>query len=248
MRTWASFGLLVKNAISLTEFKVKMLRKQFDLENVNDKIKFLKETAKILNSIDSKIEQEVYIDKLSKEYKISKEALYAEINKLSGNKMGTKVLEKNKKISEVKNKEDIPVATKKREDTLIALLINGDTEVLKMIKEKISPEDIKVETNKQIVDTIFEEYEKTKKLATNVIELFSNNQDALNKVTEIMSQDQEIIDKRAVENIINAYEKDKLTLLKLQIIKRLENEKENEKIMELEKKLNEIIIKLAKIK
>ena len=68
------FDLLVKNAISLVEFKAKMLKKGLDLENVNDKIKFLKEVAKLLQRIDSKIEQEIYIDKISKTYSISKEA------------------------------------------------------------------------------------------------------------------------------------------------------------------------------
>ena len=41
------FNLLVENAISLVEFKVKVLKNSLNLEHVNDKIKFLKETAKI---------------------------------------------------------------------------------------------------------------------------------------------------------------------------------------------------------
>ena len=36
------FNLLVENAISLIEFKVKVLKKNLDLTNVNDKIKLLK--------------------------------------------------------------------------------------------------------------------------------------------------------------------------------------------------------------
>ena len=42
------FKLLTKDAISLVEFKIKMLRKQYDLENATDKVRFLKEITKIL--------------------------------------------------------------------------------------------------------------------------------------------------------------------------------------------------------
>ena len=74
------FNLLVENAISLVEFKIKVLRNSFNLDNTNDKIKFLQEIAKILAPVESQIEQEIYIDNISREYKISKEAIYAEIN------------------------------------------------------------------------------------------------------------------------------------------------------------------------
>ena len=55
-----------------------MLKKQLNLENVNDKIKFLNEVANILSKIENNMEREVYIDKISLEYKVSKEAIYAE--------------------------------------------------------------------------------------------------------------------------------------------------------------------------
>lgn len=67
------FNMLVDNAISLVEFKTKVLKKSLDLNNVSDKIKFLKETARLLTTVDSKIEQELYIDRISSEYGISKE-------------------------------------------------------------------------------------------------------------------------------------------------------------------------------
>ena len=75
------FDLLIDNAISLIEFKVKVLKKDLDINNVNDKIKFLNEIAKLVSTVDNRMEQEVYIDKISREYDISKEAIYAEINK-----------------------------------------------------------------------------------------------------------------------------------------------------------------------
>ena len=87
----------IEKAISLVEFKVKTLKNTLNLENANDKIKFLKEIAKVLQKIDNEIEKEVYIEKIAKEYQISKEAIYAEINKLEhSNGASKKILEKSK--------------------------------------------------------------------------------------------------------------------------------------------------------
>lgn len=243
------FGLLVENAISLVEFKAKMLKKKFNLENVNDKIKFLKEIAKLLQGIDSKIEQEIYIDKISKEHNISKEALYAEINKQSGNNIGSKILEKNKTYITKPVNTSVPAVLQKRENAIIALLINGDKKVYEQIKQRISPEDMKLEVNKKIVETVYKEYEKTENTVNNIIELFNEDQEVINKLTEIMADENEAqVDEKTLENVINVYEKEKLTVLKAEIIQKLNSAKAEEDIRSLEEELNAVIIKLAKIK
>ena len=79
--------MLFKNAVdkafSVVELKLKILKKELDLDNTNDKIKFLNEIAKLISKIDNTMEREVYIEKIAKEYDISKEAIYAEVNKLT---------------------------------------------------------------------------------------------------------------------------------------------------------------------
>lgn len=243
------FNLLVENAISLVEFKVKVLKNSLNLEHVNDKIKFLKETAKILQKIDSKIEQEIYIDKISKEYAISKEAIYAEINKQNGNKIGSKILEKTKSVVIKKMSEDIPMVLQKRENAIIALLINGDNAVYEQIKNRILPSDLKLEINRQIVEKVYNEYEKTGIPANNIMDLFQENQEAVNKITEIMADEfEQQVDKKTIDSIINIYEKEKLTLLKSEIIQKLKEKDDLTERQALEQELNDIIIKLIKIK
>ena len=73
----ARFKNLIDKALSVVEFKVKVLKQNLNLDNVNDKIKFLNEIAKLISKIDNNIEREVYIEKIAKEYDISKEAIYA---------------------------------------------------------------------------------------------------------------------------------------------------------------------------
>ena len=243
------FNLLVENAISLVEFKVKVLEKNLNLENVNDKIKFLKEIAKLLQKTDSKIEQEIYVDKISKEYKISKEAIYAEINKQSGGKIGNKVLEKNKSVSTRKEENAIPKVLQKRENAIIALLINGDKTVYDQIKHRILPSDLKLEVNKKIVEKVYNEYEKRDNIANNIIDLFKDDQEAINKLTEIMADEfEQQVDKKTIDSIINIYEKEKLSLLKTEIIQKLRETEDSDIKQELEQQLNDIIIRLTKLK
>ena len=107
------FSKLIDEAISLVEYKVKILKQNSNTNSSNDKIKFLNEIAKILVSIDNQIEQEVYIDKISKEYGISKEAIYSQINKIKyGNKNPGKILTKapiRKQVKEDTNAETIKI-------------------------------------------------------------------------------------------------------------------------------------------
>ena len=120
------FQMYVDKAISLVEFKVKMLKKSLDLDNVNDKIKFLNEVAKIVAKVENSMEREVYVDKISLEYKVSKDAIYAEINKLLyANSRTEQKLEKKvvpvKNVSIQQDEQPVDVKTKRLESLVIYL-------------------------------------------------------------------------------------------------------------------------------
>ena len=81
------------------EFKVKMLKQSLNLDNINDKIKFLNQVAKILSNVTNSIERELYVEKIANEYNVSKESIYGEVNKLIYAKnTGEKTLEKPSKL------------------------------------------------------------------------------------------------------------------------------------------------------
>lgn len=245
------FNLLVENAISLTEFKVKMLKQKYDLNNTNDKIKFLKEIAKLLVSVDNNIEKEIYIDKISKEYEISKEAIYADINKMkfSAN-MGEKMLER-KPIPKVISKEDnkINESIIKRENIVIYLLMNEPEKVYEKLSSKIGVKDFKNEINKIILEKIYNEFKNGNFNITAILSSFED-ESIINRISEITLQDNEIEDiDKCIEDIINSYNKDSLINERNEILAKLEDrELPNEERIELEKRLNEIIVKLAKSK
>lgn len=244
------FQNAVDKAFSVVEFKVKILKKELNLDNTNDKIKFLNEIAKLISKVDNTMEREVYIEKIAKEYDISKEAIYAEVNKLTyKNDKSEKILEKAKPIITHKKVEtkEVSQAIKRRENTIISILLSGDISIFEIIKQNIKPEDFQDKINHEIAKKLYEEFEKGNSNINGIIDTLEQEQQ--NQITMIMAEDYEIEDlEKAIDDIIQAYKRDKLNSRKLEILELLEQTSNNEEKKELEKELSNIIITLARIK
>ena len=249
----ARFQNIIDKALSIIEFKVRLLKRNLNLNNTNDKIKFLNEIAKLISKVDNNIEKEVYIEKISKEYEISKEAIYAEVNKLTyENKQTEKVLDKAKPVVRHVNvkKQEVSEAIKRRENTLLAILLNGDMNIYKIIKQNIKQEDFKDETNKKIAKKLYEEFEKGNSNINGILDELEEEEQ--NHITAILADDYEIDDvEKAIDDVMKSYEKDRLSNKKFEILEKLENRELNlsqEEKNKLGKELSDIIVKLAKMK
>ena len=247
------FNLYVEKAISLIEYKVKMLKKELNIDNANDKIKFLNEIAKLLSKITNELEKEVYVEKIAKEYGISQEAIYAQINKLMyANQKGIKVLEKNTAVpvrKKVEQAEQLSAGTIKREKMLIFLLIAPDYDGYHKINESITIEDIQSEQNKKIIKILYEHFRNGDSNTSNCLDWFVDEED-INYLTSIMAEDFEITDMdKCLVDVIHFYEKERIQKQKNELIKKLESgtlTKEEES--KLVQELNRIILTLAKMK
>ncbi len=243
------FKLLIDNAISLVEFKIKMIKNKYNIENSSDKIRFLKEITKILSEVENKIEREIYIEKISENYNISKEAIYAEVNKeVYDVKSSEKILLR--PIAKKEKQTEINPITIKRENMVIYLLINYFKESYEPIVTNISPDDFKLEQNKFIFEKILN---STAEESEKIVQSLANIEDSeiQSHISEILVTDYEIssVDK-CIEDVVNTYNKERLTNRKNEIVKQLENisDSTSEKKSELENELNNIIIELAKRK
>ena len=248
------FQMYVDKAISLVEFKVKMLKKSLDLDNVNDKIKFLNEVAKIVAKVENSMEREVYVDKISLEYKVSKDAIYAEINKLLyANSRTEQKLEKKvvpvKNVSIQQDEQPVDVKTKRLESLVIYLLINYPDKSFERLKKLIDNNVIKIERNKAIINKLYEEHEKGNINIENILDLF-DDEITVNYLSGIMSSDFEITDvDKCIEDVLVTYRKELLLQRRNEILGKIDNnDLTKEEVANLEAQLNEIIIQLAKIK
>lgn len=217
----ARFQNLMDKALSLVEFKVKQLKQNLNLENTIDKIKFLNEIAKIISKIDNSMEREVYIENIAKTYEVSKEAIYAEVNKLTyADNQGQKVLEKTKPVVVHKKTSDnnkVSEAVKKRENAILSILLRGDISIFQIIKQQITPNDFKFELNQGIAKKVYEEFEKGNSNINAIIDKLTDEEQS--HITMIMADDDEITDmEKAIDEIMQAYEKEKLNDRKFEIL------------------------------
>ena len=245
------FNLCADKAISLVEFKVKMLKQSISTDTTSDKIKFLNEVSKILSKVDNNIEKEIYIDRISKEYNVSKEAIFAQTNKLQySNSVGEKILDKkiNPKI-EKKQEEKVTEGIIKRENMVLSILIAEGIKVYEKIKTVVSIDEFKYEVNKQILKKLYAEFEKGN---SNINSILDDMQDeeTLKHITKIMADDYNIQDvDKATLDIINIYEKEKTITRRNKILEKLDNKDlREEERASLESELSTIIIKLARFK
>ena len=247
----ARFQNIMDKALSLVEYKVKLLRNNLNLENINDKIKFLNEIAKIIAKIDNTMEKELYIEKIANTYNISKDAIYAEVNKITySNTSGIKILEKAKPVQKRENleqKEKVSEEIKKREDTILSILLIGDINLYQIIKQNIKPEEFQSEIDQKIAKKLYEEYEKGNSNIISIIDQLEEKEQ--NHITKIMAEDYGIEDiEKAIDDIFQNYEKEKCKIRRVEILKELKSDIDETKKIELENELNYIVLKLAKIK
>ena len=244
------FQKLMDDAISLIEFKIKVLQKDLNLENASDKIKFLNEIAKLISKVENTMEREIYIEKIAKGYNISKEAIYAEVNKLQySNRKDTKALEKERPVvSKIRKEEkrDVSEEITKRENTIIWILINS-IDTYKTIKENIKIEDFKNEENKEILKEIYNALENGNTNINSVLDHIESEK-IQGHLTEIMAEDYGITDnKKAIEDLLKKYELEKLESERDRLIEELNNASDSDKKRNIGKELNNIVLVLSRI-
>lgn len=258
------FEQLFDSSLSYIDFKIYFYKKQYNLNNLDEKIKFTKNVAKFLKRIKSPIEIDVYLDKISQETNISKEAIKKEIGRGYRN-IDNRTISKDKYINtnyRYNKDKIIPVRSVLESGHLIAEktiinLIFKDEKSFEKIKEHINPEDFMNYECRHLANYIYKSYEDNEELnKERLIEYLDDIVDVdLDKVLEILELDinasDENIDKiiqDLIETLISSklkFERKKITEQIYNIdIKKEKDERDVEKLKQLCSELVEIDRKL----
>ena len=255
------FRKCMDEAISVVEYKIKILKQRFNLNNTSDKIQFLNEIAKILADEDNTIEREVYIEKIAKTYSISSEAIMAEIEKITNRNtntkvMGKKILERPDEVVKKAKVENVDIDDSKinasiikKEKMTIYILINHREKCYDRLQKVVDLKYIKSKKNAIILEKLLAEENKNVD-EENIIGLFED-QEIIDYLSGILVTDFEIEDEeRAITDIENYYLKESKVNRRNEILEKLKSKENltNEEIKSLENELNDIILGLAKIK
>ncbi len=239
---------LMDNAITLVEFKLSNLKKNIDMSTTDGKISYLNSAATVLAKLDNSIERDFYINKIAAELGVGVESIYSEINKkIFGNST------KSVKRSPIPSLEtattkiiDIPKNVYDSEKLLIFLLCQNDKKIFNTIKKYMNYDNFTVNLYRHLAEKLYMHFESEKQ--QNIIDLFSDEND-INVITGIMQEEDNLgnNNEKALLDAVDVLRKFDLEKEKSAILKSLKDDPNGPKANELERRLNDVILKLHSI-
>lgn len=244
------FKKLLDNALSLVEYKIKVLRSQIDTTEIEGKISFLNKTADILAKIDNSVEQEMYIKKISKEYDISQESMFAEVIKRikpKGNIKPTLKVElpRAKQTSwgrqndnKIKSEEDNLV----QYERIILSLLSIDNSLFRKIEDRINPEFFTIQENRDVAEIIFSKIKDKKGIVPAELLNLVSSESASDFASLIQGECNFEDNLRAILDIIKKIEVIKLDKRQKEILNMIASSGNNEDRKRLQEELKNILM------
>ncbi len=144
----AAFKNILENSGNDVEYRLFKLKQRYDISRPDTKVAYMTEALKVIASLESAVEQDIYISKLSAELNIEKISIAEDLKKLRRKTTSTKERREFVRLSEelsgVKDKVNTEKSKNTRaakaEEMLIAYLVfNND--MAGVAASKISPDD-----------------------------------------------------------------------------------------------------------
>ena len=238
----------IKSAISYIDFKIKILRENFNLEEAEGLSNFTLESAKILSSIKNPIERDIFVKEFSKKFKISYKAIENYINYLNRNKIKSEKKEKFK----LKKNTNVVKSTKTRaqEELLSYSLLDND--IYNYIKNKIQVfyfTNAMTRASFEEIPKMFEEEMEVSEFL-NLLEknrlIDSNFKDNILGIIKNIHVNEKIVDELIKTLERNYLQKEKERIL--ENIDKLQGEEDKNLLLDALKNLKEINLKLSELK
>ncbi len=151
-----AFAERIKCAENSFMFEIRMLKREYNLDDPDDKTKFYKEIAKKLCKFSMDIERENYIQAAAQEYHIGFENLRSLVNQYAAQTGGASPIERPKPaVSKRQTAED----HKKRTQRILLTWITDEPEIYKHIAKYIKPSDFTEELYGKVAELLFADLE-----------------------------------------------------------------------------------------
>ena len=189
----------------------------------------------------------MYVDIISKKYKISRDAILSEI----GKRLGKENKKKSFKLDKQEQKMDKNLSLrKKQEEYIVALLLSKDKKTINDVFKNFDENDFEFEDIKNIYLFLKKISEDNDISKLNILAKVNENDDIdINVLTEIIAIDINSFNKeKLVIDLCNTFKKYSYQKRRKEILKRLEENISDDEKQMLEVELGQIVIRLAKMK
>lgn len=247
------FKKLIENAVPFVEHKISILKMELNTNTIDGKIKFINKAAEILSKVNNRVEMEVYIRNIARQYGISEESIYAKILEHASSK---KVYREAKTLAgsrETNGNAPAKSITRKKDMFFIELLLFAilciDNGLYKLVKDKISAGDFTA-GNKALAEVVLGRLDEGKGITTgellNIMDIKTAGEFAKIVETDCSFEDMEEAEK-AVLDVADRITAAKLKERKTKLLSALKN-KDNLGKEEEQKLLNEINVLVRELK
>ena len=169
-----AFEERIKQAENSFMFELRVLQRDYNLQDPDEKTSFYKEIAKKLSNFSDEVERENYIEAVASKYNIGFESLRNMVNQL-GNRQGLiKPLERPK--SGIQSKLSAQDAIMRSQGLLLTWLVE-EPQVYQKIKKYISPEDFTEEPYGKAAQHLLADLDKGVCEPASIISLFSDEEE-----------------------------------------------------------------------
>ena len=236
------------------KFKIDNLKLSYNLEIDEDRVKFAKESSKILKELKSPVEVDYYTTYISKQINISTESIKKEIygknyNERNYNKNFNKFYNKNE-IKVIEKPTIIKNGKEQVEETLIKLMLE-DKKIREISILKLDESDFLLNESKEILNFIIKNRELDK-ITIDKLKSLNISEEYLNDLEQRSLNGININDSKSIDEIIKNLKKNNLQeqmnrlLQEQKIIEQQRNENDN--LKEVDIKVMEIALKIVEIR
>ncbi len=159
----AAFKNILDSSGNDVEYRLTKLKSSFDLSRPDQKAGYMTEAIKIIASLDSSVEQDIYVSKLSGELSIDKASISSDLQIVKRKRESESRKHEYKKLSTELSGRDDKINTEKAkrsraakaEEMLIAFIVNNN-DMEKAASERISPQDFVTKFNSELYAYVIE--------------------------------------------------------------------------------------------
>ncbi len=244
----------IKNSTHYIKYKIDNLKRNFNIQNDEERVKFTKESSKIIKEIKSPVEADYYIKYLSEESKISIESIKKEVygkyysaNQNKNNKNNKYIYKKEEKI--IEKPKAIEKGNLLVEENLIKIMLDSK-KYREIILLKINEEDFLEKDSKEIVNWLIKNKDLDK-ITIDKIKSLNISEEYIKGLESISLDNLDLNNIKNIDDIIKNIRKNSLNekiniLLKDQID--IEKNKDVKDTKEVDSKIMEIALKIVELR
>ena len=198
------FREAIKKSVSSTEFRISLIKGQYDTATTDGKVQFINEVVNIFTSLKDPIEIDAYMSKVAAETEINKEAILSKYkektSKNSYRKIPTRQEFKKRPVQKADGTEQVVSSSLLGAEKRLLGLISQSKKLCRMVQEEIKAEEFSTEVYRKLTEKIYTAYNNgiTPDEAM-ILNEFSSNPEESNEASavfynlEIYSGDEETV-------------------------------------------------------